>query len=185
MDQGGPCAAYPEAVVPSLGGDSSSDRKDGDTRVQASGEQVVNPLLPILRGAPAHVVQALPPVWNFPGGHRHNVDTRPIKGNPRGKSLQGGGAPCLRPSRPDRKGGVIHRSSGEGVRAARDRNLPLRPEAGQELRGSRDAVKPKGGSVCQLIKEITCWQHTSELVEGLPRCGAEGPGNYQDLSCWV
>ena len=38
MDQGGPCATYPEAVVPSLGGDSSGDRKDGDARVQASGE---------------------------------------------------------------------------------------------------------------------------------------------------
>ena len=52
VDQGGPCATNPQAIEPSLGGDGRSDREDGDARVQASGKQVVNPLSPILRGAP-------------------------------------------------------------------------------------------------------------------------------------
>jgi hypothetical protein len=107
VDKGSPGTPNLQAVIPSLRGDSGGDHEDNNAGVQASREEVVDPPLPILWGTLAHVVQVLFPVGNLSGGHRHNVDTWPIKGDPRGKSLQGSGALFPWPSQPDHgRGGV-------------------------------------------------------------------------------
>ena len=114
MDKGSPSTTNTESIKLSLGRDSGGHHEDGNTRVQVSGVQVINPLLPILWGAPAHMVQALPPAGKLSGGHRHNIDMWPIKRNPCSKRLQGSGALFPWLSWPDCGRWEVHWSSGEG-----------------------------------------------------------------------